>query len=415
MRNRWKHLLTANAVPLLFIGLSALAFFYSGASGPVVLSDVVSRFTRNAILVLSLLYPVLAGMGLNFGIAIGAMAGQTALFFVLLTGLSGAQGLLVAALVSLPLSVLLGWLSSLVLNRTKGQEMITSMLLAFFASGVYQFFFLYLLGGVIPVRNPDFLMGSGIGVRSNVDMVGMQYALDDILKTDLFTCLLGAAVVICMVLVVWVVKRKGKLVRRLLLAVLDATLLVLGILGKFFGFLPQYRVMVQIPVVTLLLIALTGLSIVYFFSTRMGQRMRAVGNDMASARAVGIDVNRVRTQAMILSTATAALGQIVYLQNIGTIAVYSAHENVGMFSAAALLVGGASVSGATVPQALLGTLLFHLLFNILPIAGQKLFGSPEIGEYFRVFIAYGVIAVTLSLYAWKVMAQKGVSAGKKRR
>ena len=118
---------------------------------------------------------------------------------------------------------------------------------------------------------------------------------------------------------------------------------------------------------------------------------------------------------MILSTATAALGQIVYLQNIGTIAVYSAHENVGMFSAAALLVGGASVSGATVPQALVGTLLFHLLFNILPIAGQKLFGSPEIGEYFRVFIAYGVIAVTLSLYAWKVMAQKGVSAGKKRR
>jgi simple sugar transport system permease protein len=127
---------------------------------------------------------------------------------------------------------------------------------------------------------------------------------------------------------------------------------------------------------------------------------------MASAAAAGIDVNRVRTTAMIFSTATAALGQILYLQNIGNIAVYSAHENVGMFSAAALLIGGASVSGATVSQAMIGTFLFHLLFNILPIAGQKLFGSPEIGEYFRVFIAYGVVAVTLSLHAWRTAVKR---------
>ena len=412
MRNRWKHMLTANAVTLLFLGLSALAFFYSGASGPVVLSDVVSRFTRNAILVLSLLYPVLAGMGLHFGIAIGAMAGQTALFFVLLAGLSGAQGLLVAALVSLPLSVLLGWLSSLVLNRTKGQEMITSMLLAFFASGVYQFFFLYLLGGVIPVNNPDFLIGNGIGVRSNLDMIGMQYALDDLLKTDVFTCLLAVTAVFSVWIIYQGIKRKRKPLHLALLSALDVVLLVLGVLGRFGGLWPQYRVMVQIPVITLLVAALVGWTIHYFFSTRMGQRMRAVGNDMAASGAVGIDVNRVRTQAMILSTIVAALGQIVYLQNIGTIAVYSAHENVGMFSAAALLVGGASVSGATVPQALLGTLLFHLLFNILPIAGQKLFGSPEIGEYFRVFIAYGIIAVTLSLYAWKMTTHRNASKEK---
>lgn len=411
---KWKRALEKNAVPLLFVSLSALAFFYSGASGPVVVSDVVSRFARNAILVLSLIFPVLAGMGLNFGIAIGAMAGQTALFFVMLAGITGVKGLLAAALLAVPLAAAFGWLSALVLNRTKGQEMITSMLLAFFASGVYQFFFLYLLGGVIPVNNPDFLMGSGIGVRSNLDMTGMQYALDDLLKTDVFTCLLAVAAVFCVWIVYQAVKRKKKPLHLALLSALAAALLVLGVLGRFGGLWPQYRVMVQIPVVTLLAAALVGWMIRYFFSTRMGQRMRAVGNDMAASGAVGIDVNRVRTQAMVLSTIVAALGQIVYLQNIGTIAVYSAHENVGMFSAAALLVGGASVSGATVPQALLGTLLFHLLFNILPIAGQKLFGSPEIGEYFRVFIAYGIIAVTLSLYAWKMTAQRNAPKEKKR-
>jgi len=411
---KWKRTLKKNAVPLLFISLSAFAFLYSGASGPVVVSDVVSRFARNAILVLSLIFPVLAGMGLNFGIAIGAMAGQIALFFVMLAGITGTNGLLAAALLCVPLAVGFGWLSSLVLNRTKGQEMITSMLLAFFASGVYQFFFLYLLGGVIPVNNPDFLMGSGIGVRSNLDMTGMQYALDDLLKTDVFTCLLATAAGFGAWLVYQTVKHKKKPLHLALLFALEAALLALGVLGKFGGLWPQYRVMVQIPVATLLVVALVGFVIRYFFSTRMGQRMRAVGNDMTASSAVGIDVNRVRTQAMILSTLVAALGQIVYLQNIGTIAVYSAHENVGMFSAAALLVGGASVSGATVPQALLGTLLFHLLFNILPIAGQKLFGSPEIGEYFRVFIAYGIIAVTLSLYAWKITAKRNATREKKR-
>ncbi|MCE5187660.1 MAG: ABC transporter permease [Eubacteriales bacterium] len=411
---KWKRTLKKNAVPLLFISLSAFAFLYSGASGPVVVSDVVSRFARNAILVLSLIFPVLAGMGLNFGIAIGAMAGQIALFFVMLAGITGTNGLLAAALLCVPLAVVFGWLSSLVLNRTKGQEMITSMLLAFFASGVYQFFFLYLLGGVIPVNNPDFLMGSGIGVRSNLDMTGMQYALDDLLKTDVFTCLLATAAGFGVWLVYQAVKHKKQPLYLALLFALDAALLALGVLGKFGGLWPQYRVMVQIPVATLLVVALVGFVIRYFFSTRMGQRMRAVGNDTTASSAVGIDVNRVRTQAMILSTLVAALGQIVYLQNIGTIAVYSAHENVGMFSAAALLVGGASVSGATVPQALLGTLLFHLLFNILPIAGQKLFGSPEIGEYFRVFIAYGIIAVTLSLYAWKITAKRNATREKKR-
>ena len=76
----------------------------------------------------------------------------------------------------------------------------------------------------------------------------------------------------------------------------------------------------------------------------------------------------------------AALGQIIFLQNLGNLSTYNAHENVGMFSAAALLIGGAAVSKATVGQALMGTVLFHLLFNVSPMAGKNLFGSAEIGE-----------------------------------
>ena len=46
-------------------------------------------------------------------------------------------------------------------------------------------------------------------------------------------------------------------------------------------------------------------------------------------------------------------------------------------------------------------MLLHLLFVVSPRAGQNLFASAMIGEYFRQFIGYGVIALSLVLYAWR--------------
>jgi simple sugar transport system permease protein len=72
-----------------------------------------------------------------------------------------------------------------------------------------------------------------------------------------------------------------------------------------------------------------------------------------------------------------------------------------MFSIAALLVGGASTRRATIWQAMVGVVVFHTLFVVSPLAGQRLFGVPQMGEYFRVFVAYGIIAVALALHAWQ--------------
>lgn len=76
-----------------------------------------------------------------------------------------------------------------------------------------------------------------------------------------------------------------------------------------------------------------------------------------------------------------------------------------MFAIAALLIGGASVTKANNKQALLGVILFHTLFIVSPMAGKNLFDNAQIGEYFRVFIAYGVIALSLGLHAWKKSAE----------
>ena len=112
-----------------------------------------------------------------------------------------------------------------------------------------------------------------------------------------------------------------------------------------------------------------------------------------------IHVDRTRLKAIIISTVLAGWGQILYLQNLGTLNTYTNHEQVGLFAVAALLIGGATVEKATWKEAVLGTFLFHLLFVVSPLAGQQLMGDAQIGEYFRVFVAYGVIGFALILHA----------------
>ena len=89
---------------------------------------------------------------------------------------------------------------------------------------------------------------------------------------------------------------------------------------------------------------------------------------------------------------------IIYLQNMGTLNTYNSHNQIGMFSAAALLVGGASVDKANIRNVFLGVILFHLMFYVAPYAGKNLIGEAQLGEYFRVFVSYGVITLALVMY-----------------
>ncbi len=402
---RARKFLISNIVPIVFIIVCILGVIYSGSSPAIILMDLISRFDRNAFLVLSLIIPIVTGLGLNFGIVLGAMAGQTGLFIVSIMNLEGLPAILLASAISVPLSILLGWMTGNLLNKTKGQEMITSMILGFFASGVYQFIYLFFLGGIIPIDAPSIMLSSGVGVRNTIDLTTMKYALDNIWKLDIFL----AAVFFALLLLVWLLfkrfVKKEHTTKNLVLICVSVGIIALSIIAEFMPSLANYRSFCMVPMVPYLLIALLCFFVQAFIKTKLGQNMRAVGQDAKVAAVAGINVNKTRVTSICISTVLAALGQIIFLQNLGNMSTYNAHENVGMFSAAALLIGGASVSKATVGQALMGTVLFHLLFNVSPVAGKNIFGSAELGEYFRVFIAYGIIAVTLALYAWKKLMQ----------
>ena len=341
--------LSRHAVPLLFAVLCLFGIWVAKITPAFLLSEMLVRVGRNSVLILALLIPILAGLGLNFGIVIGAMAGQAAVILVIHWGGHGVAGFGLAWLLATPIAIVFGLLTGALFNRAKGREMVTGLIAGFFANGLYQLVFLFAIGSLIPFHDKSMVLPQGYGLRNTVDLTSIQYAMDDLLRVRV----------------------------------------------------PLGGTELRVPVVTYGVVALFCLFTLFFFRTRFGQQFRAMGQDPHVAAIAGIAVDRNRTIATVLSTVFAAWGQLLFLQNIGTLNTYSSHEQVGMFAIAALLVSGATVTRATVGQALLGTILFHTLFVVSPLAGKALAGDAQIGEYFRVFVAYAVITVALVLHAWQ--------------
>ena len=482
LANKAREFLFENKVVLLFTSVTLFAFFASGMTPVLFFNELFTRFGRNTFIVLSLLIPVVAGLGLNFGIVIGAMAAQISMFLVVLWGGQGLWGVGAVAAVATPIAILLGYLIGRLFNAMKGSEMVGGMVTALFADGFYQFFFLFLMGGLIPIANARLVTPTGVGVVNSIDLAqenNIRHALDNVSMFSIVTAAFWIILIFFIGLVVFNLIKKQPLkmggqggLKKPLLAlvplaliygfsfvvepfsnylnqnrmggltavwVVPAVLVLItmyrffhfkfmekqaGLPPKFIGnialaaaiffatFIPYvYQGMsrVRIPVFTYLLIVGLCFFINWFMSTRLGQNMRTVGHDRGVAATAGINVDRTRIIAMILSTLLAAWGQIISMQNFGVMQTYGGHSQVGVYAIAALLVGGATVSRATVKHALVGVILFHSLFILAPIAGRELMDSALIGEYFRLFVAHAVIAFALIMHAWKRVKSRKVT------
>ena len=341
-----------NSVPSMFVLICAVCIPISGFSVSYLLNEIVTRMGRNIFLIMALLIPIMAGMGLNFGMTLGAMAAEIALIFVSDWQIWGIPGIILAMIVSVPFSIALGTLCGKILNRAKGREMITSYIISFFINGVYQLIVLYMMGPIIPIKHGTIKLPRGYGIRNTVSLLNMRHALDDVLAINI-----GG---------------------------------------------------VKIPMLTFIVIGLLCLFIIWFRKTKLGQDMRAVGQDMEVARDAGINVERTRVISIVISTVLAGFGMVIYLQNMGNIATYSAHSQIGMFCIAALLVGGASVDRASIGNVFLGVILFHTMFIVAPKAGGLITGDTMIGEYFRVFVSYAVITIALVMYETKKRKAKSL-------
>lgn len=407
VRNKWdlREILQKNAVTVMFIVLCLIGLVCSGQTVSYVMYELFGRLSRNSFIVLALIIPIIAGMGINFAITIGAMAAQIAALWVIEWGISGLAGFLTAMAITMPIAAFFGFLIGKLMNRMKGQEMIGGLILGYFANGLYQLLFLFIFGNLIPLKAPGLVIKGSTGVANTIDLStdrGFKYALDGLWRVPFGT----AALILCGLIAVWslvklVTKKEDKKKALTRTGVCAAVAIIAQL-----PFMTAAFSMVSVPMVTFLIVALLCVFNNAIMKTRIGQQFRAVGQNRTVANAAGINVDRVRVIAIIISTVLAGWGQLIFVQNMGSFQTYGAHEQVGLYAGAAILVGGASIKKATNGQALLGCILFHLLFIVAPSAGKNLFGDAAIGEYFRVFISYGVIALALVMYAWGDIKKK---------
>ena len=404
-KKNWGEIVRNNIVTIMFIVLCAVCMAFSGYTPSYVIYELFGRLSRNMFIVLALIIPIVAGMGINFAITIGAMAAQIACILVMEWGVKGFGGFVLAALLTVPMASLFGFGIGKILNKMKGQEMIGGLILGYFANGLYQLLCLFIFDNIIPIKNPDLTITGSTGIANTMDLAkgGIANTLENLWKLPASQAALVFAVVIAAALVLSHLRSHRKNVKAL--AVKLAALAVAAVVMQL-PFMVNLFSMVKIPMATFGLVALLCVFNLMLMRTRLGQQFRAVGQNRTVANAAGIDVDKIRIIAIVLSTVLAGWGQLIFVQNLGAFQTYGAHEQVGLYAGAAILVGGASVVRATNTQALLGTILFHLMFILAPAAAKNLFGNAAIGEYFRVFICYGVIAVALVMHAWSGVAKK---------
>ena len=77
-----KKALFDNKVIIMFIVLCLACILVADTSISYIATEVFTRFGRNTCLVLALIIPCLAGLGMNFGIVVGAIAAQISIFWV---------------------------------------------------------------------------------------------------------------------------------------------------------------------------------------------------------------------------------------------------------------------------------------------------------------------------------------------
>ncbi|WP_419235829.1 ABC transporter permease [Serratia fonticola] len=129
------------------------------------------------------------------------------------------------------------------------------------------------------------------------------------------------------------------------------------------GVIPEvFSSLGQVPVIVLIMLAVTVIMQLFLSLTKHGRRMYAIGGNPEAARLSGIRTVRYRVTAYVLSSLLAGLGGILLASRIG-----SSQVNAGggyLMDAVAAAYIGFSLAGSGKPNAL-GTLVGAIILGVL--------------------------------------------------
>ena len=324
---------------LIIAGFLLMLFIMApivGASLPMQITNTLNRFSWNAVLVLAMVPMIHSGCGLNMGLPLGIIAGLLGGTLSIQFGFDGGSSFFMAILIATPFAVLLGGGYGLLLNKLKGGEMMVATYVGFSAVS-----FMCMMWLLLPYTSPTMVWGlSGKGLRTTISLQGFY---DKVLAN-------------------WAQIKIGDLV---------------------------------IPTGSLLFFALLAFLVWAFFHTKTGTAMTAVGSNPAFARASGINVDKMRLLSVIMSTWLGAIGILVYQQGFGFIQLYLAPNNLTLPTVSAILIGGATINKASIPNVIIGTLLFQGIVTMTPTVMNSMI-HMDMSEVIRIVVSNGMILYALT-------------------
>ena len=135
MKEKLSSFVASFGLPRLIISAFLLALFILapivGVDLPMQITNVINRFSWNAVLVLAMVPMVHSGCGLNFGLPLGIISGLLGATLSLEFGFTGPMSFVMAVLISTPFALILGSGYGWLLNKIKGGEMMIATYVGF--------------------------------------------------------------------------------------------------------------------------------------------------------------------------------------------------------------------------------------------------------------------------------------------
>ena len=255
-------------------------------------------------------------------------------------GFTGPMSFVMAILISTPFALLFGGGYGWLLNKIKGGEMMIATYVGFSAVS-----FMCMMWLLLPYRHPTMVWGfAGTGLRTVISLEGFY---DQLLANFLAIDLNGIGINL------------------------------------------------RIPTGSLLVFALLALAMWAFLHTKTGTAMTAVGSNPAFAKAAGINVDKMRLISVIMSTWLGAVGILMYEQGFGFVQLYMGPFWMALPAVSAILIGGASVNKASIPNVIIGTFLFQGIVTMTPTVMNSAF-HMDMSEVIRIIVSNGMILYALT-------------------
>ena len=348
---KFKKIIDAIGIPRLIVSCFFLAIvitaYVNGIDVKSYFSSTLKYWGMWGVLVLAMVPTIKCGIGPNFGVSLGIVCGLLGTLLsiefevmqrvdAILPGFGAWGAFAFAVIVSIVCAWFVGIGYGKVLNLVKGSEMTVTTYIGY--SIIYLMCILWFRA---PFSSGEIIWPlGGVGVRNSVAMEGsFGYLLTEALGFE-----------------------------------------IAGI---------------YIPTGIILFVLACCLVVHFYFKSKTGLAIAAVGSNPTFARASGIDVDKMRVKGVAMSTILGAIGIVVYTQAFGYLQAYTAPLSMGFICVASILIGGATTGKASIIHVIIGTFLYQGLIIFTPPVSNHLLAGTDISDTMRQIIQNGVILYAL--------------------